>query len=488
MAYTQIHAIKATVDKAVAYITNPNKTDESLLVSSFATAPETASFDFAATLSKTNRSHPNLAFHLIQSFAPGEVSPAEAHQIGHELADKLLEGKYSYVLGTHIDKNHVHNHIIFCAADFVEFKKFHSCKASNYKIRAISDELCRAHGLSVITPKYRNSQYYKEWADKKGSPIRDALRKDIDNCIQSANTYPVFLALMKAYGYEIKGESFDEGSLKYISFKPSYGKEFIRGCSRSLGEGYTKEEIVKRIEQKKDMKKAVPKLPPSTSPSPLNQPIKEYTVEELLSRKPKSLLEKPSNNIFDTNTEQMQSSPALLSWAKLQNLKTVAHLYATTEDLPSLNTKISDKRRILFSLQEQLSTLEKKLIPASEIAHAAAVCKDNISYETAMQKSKDPDSYYRTHSEQIGLYRSASDLLERKYGFHVATLDFDMIAERFSLMCEKKKTLQESIKNISAELKELDNTRKILEDYFGTNTKENTKSIKKNRGKPEPSL
>ena len=98
MAITKIHAIQATVNKAVDYICNPAKTDESILISSFGCSPETAAFDFKFALSKTNQADPNKAFHLIQAFMPGEVSYKEAHQIGIELADKLLEGKYSYIV------------------------------------------------------------------------------------------------------------------------------------------------------------------------------------------------------------------------------------------------------------------------------------------------------------------------------------------------------------------------------------------------------
>ena len=109
MAITKIHAIKATVHKAVTYICNPHKTDDSILISSFGCSPETAAYDFQFALSKTSQADTNKAFHLIQSFAPNEVSYQEAHQIGIELADKLLEGKYSYIISTHIDKEHVHN-------------------------------------------------------------------------------------------------------------------------------------------------------------------------------------------------------------------------------------------------------------------------------------------------------------------------------------------------------------------------------------------
>ena len=123
MAYTRIHAIKSTVTKAVAYICNPDKAEEQLLVDTFGCGVETARHDFEYALSQTKHSDKNQAFHLIQSFAKGEVSHEEAHQIGIELADRLLEGKYSYIVATHTDKGHPHNHIIFCAADNIDHRK-----------------------------------------------------------------------------------------------------------------------------------------------------------------------------------------------------------------------------------------------------------------------------------------------------------------------------------------------------------------------------
>lgn len=118
MAYTRIHAIKSTVKKAVAYICNPDKIEEQLLIDTFGCGIETAAIDFGSALRQTKPTDKNLAFHLIQSFAKGEVSHEEAHRIGIELADKLLQGKYSYVIATHTDKGHPHNHIIFLCRRF----------------------------------------------------------------------------------------------------------------------------------------------------------------------------------------------------------------------------------------------------------------------------------------------------------------------------------------------------------------------------------
>ena len=163
MAYTKIHAVKATVDKAIAYICDPSKTEEKILIDSFACSPETAVYDFRFALSRTNPSDKNKAFHLIQSFAPGEVSHEEAHQIGIELADRLLEGKFSYIVATHTDRLHPHNHILFCASSNTEPKKYHDNKKTYHRIRTLSDELCREHGLSVIEPEGRKGKSYNEW-------------------------------------------------------------------------------------------------------------------------------------------------------------------------------------------------------------------------------------------------------------------------------------------------------------------------------------
>ena len=156
---------------------------------------------------------PNKAYHLIQAFAPGEVSYEEAHRIGKELADKVLERKYSYVLTTHIDKGRIHNHIIFCAADNIEHNKYHDCKQSYYHIRKLSDELCKAHNLSIIIPGGERGKKYKEWqSDQNGSTWKTQLRRNINFCIKSTSTYEDFLLLMKVKGYEIKRESFNAHS------------------------------------------------------------------------------------------------------------------------------------------------------------------------------------------------------------------------------------------------------------------------------------
>ena len=153
MAVTKTHPIKSTLKAAIDYICNPEKTDGKLLVSSYGCTAETADIEFAWTRRHAIDKGTHLGRHLIQAFEPGEVSPEEAHEIGMQLAKEILGDKYEFVLTTHIDKGHIHNHIIFCAANFVDYRKYNSNKRSYYGIRNLSDRLCRENGLSVLVPE-----------------------------------------------------------------------------------------------------------------------------------------------------------------------------------------------------------------------------------------------------------------------------------------------------------------------------------------------
>ena len=146
MAVTKTHPIKSTMKLALAYICNPDKTDETLLVYSYGCAPDTADIEFEWTRKRTTERGVYLGRHLIQSFSPGETTPEQAHEIGQRLAEEVLGGKYEFVLTTHIDKGHIHNHVIFNSVSFVDYKKYHSNKYTYRNIRRISDRLCDEYG------------------------------------------------------------------------------------------------------------------------------------------------------------------------------------------------------------------------------------------------------------------------------------------------------------------------------------------------------
>ena len=186
MAVTKIKPIKSTLSKALDYIENPDKTDGKMLVSSFGCSYETADIEFEYTLSQALQKGNNLAFHLIQSFEPGEVDYQKAHEIGKQLADAVTKGQHEYVLTTHIDKGHVHNHIIFCAVNFVDHRKYNSNKRSYYGIRNMSDKLCRENGLSVVVPgKGSKGKSYAEYqAEKTGTSWKGKLKIAVAICVR----------------------------------------------------------------------------------------------------------------------------------------------------------------------------------------------------------------------------------------------------------------------------------------------------------------
>ena len=454
MAYTKIHAIKATVDKAIDYICNPDKTDEQIYVSSYACAPETAAIDFKYTLDHCRENSPNKAYHLIQAFAPGEVSYEEAHRIGKELADKVLEGKYSYVLTTHIDKGHIHNHIIFCAADNIEHNKYHDCKQSYYHIRKLSDDLCKEHNLSIIIPGGERGKKYKEWqSDQNGSTWKTQLRRDINFCIKSASTYEDFLLLMRAKGYEIKGESFEESAAKYISFRPLDKERFVRGSAKSLGKEYTKERIRERIEMKHERKSVIPK--------------KDYSARRLI----------------DTSDEKFQNSPGLQQWATIENLKIAAQSYNEVGSLSDLKHQITVKTEAGKSAKQNVVKLEHHMKDLAEIIKYAEQYKTNRSYHIAYKKSKNPDAYSRRYESQLTLYGGARRVLEQT-GINLKGLNVDKLKAEYQELMKQKNELTSTYKNCEKEVQSLNRKLENLNQYLGQTQPDFTSAQSRKKNNP----
>ena len=234
MAVTKIKPVKSTLSKALDYIENPDKTDGKMLISSFGCSYETADIEFGYTLSQARDKGNNLAFHLIQSFAPGEVDYEKAHEIGRQLADAVTKGQHEYVLTTHIDKGHIHNHIIFCAVNFVDHHKYVSNKRTYYGIRNMSDKLCRDNGLSVVVPgKGSKGKSYAEYqAEKTGTSWKGKLKIAVDALIPQVSSFEELLQRLQAAGYEIKPG-------KYVSCRAPGQERFTR--LKTLGADYTEE-------------------------------------------------------------------------------------------------------------------------------------------------------------------------------------------------------------------------------------------------------
>ena len=245
MAYIKIFPIKVTDKKALDYIMNPDKTEEKLLISSFACSPESANLEFAFTREEGKKNvmdkGNNLAFHLIQSFKPGEIDAETAHKLGKEFADEVLKGKYEYVISTHVDQNHIHNHIIFNATSFVDNHKYVSNKRSYHKICRISNRICQENGLVTSMPTGEKGKSYKENTEyHRGNSWKAKLKVAVDKAIWSSINYDEFLQKMKLAGYEIR-----QG--KNLAFRASEQKNFTN--MKSLGSYYTEENVLLRLEK-----------------------------------------------------------------------------------------------------------------------------------------------------------------------------------------------------------------------------------------------
>lgn len=445
MAYTRIHAIKATVQKALKYICNPEKTDGQILIDSFACGIETAHYDFMDALSKSSGVGDKQAFHLIQSFAPGEVDFDMAHQVGMELADKLLENKYSYVIATHIDKEHCHNHIIFCAVDNVDHKKYNDCKRTYRHIRNLSDELCREHGLSVIIPASQKGMTHYEWQMAKvGTSWKAQMKYDMDNAAHEAHSYEDFISRMQTKGYKVKGETFGENALKYLSFSALGQTRFTRVTEKNFGVGYTKEAIRDQIEKRV---KAQEKFPVKKKiPFPKRPDAKR--------------------TLIDTDKEKFQENGALKHWANIQNLKIAAASYAEGGSVEELERKIAERSAAAKAVRNAVVDLEHEMKVKAEILKYAKQYMANRKYQRGYEKATDQDAYFRSHETQIILFGGAENMLKR-YGIKATSLDVEKMQAEYDAMVVQKAKLKKTYQTAEKEAVEAEKQLKNIKQYLG---------------------
>ena len=380
MAVTKTHPIKSTLKAAIDYILNPEKTDGKLLASSFGCGLETADIEFAWTREAAGDRGTHLGRHLIQSFAVGETTPEEAHKIGMELAGAVLGGKYEFVLTTHVDKDHLHNHLIFNAVSFVDYKKYHSNKQSYHFIRRTSDRICKEHGLSVVVPGQDKGKSYAEYtAEKQGTSYKAKLKTAIDTLIPQVKDFDELLRRLQEMGYEIK-----QG--KYISFRAAGQERFTR--TKTLGAAYTEEAIKERI-------KGV------------------YVAKTKTLREDKKI-----RLVVDLeNSIKAQQSAGYERWAKIHNLKQAAKTmnFLTEhkiEQYAELTAKIAEVTAASEQAADSLKEVEKRLTDMTLlIKHITTYQKTKPAY-AAYRKAKDKDKYRAAHESDIILHEAAAKTIK----------------------------------------------------------------------------
>ncbi|MDR1914195.1 MAG: relaxase/mobilization nuclease domain-containing protein [Clostridiales bacterium] len=426
MAVIKIHPIKSTLRKALDYICNPEKTDEKILISSFGCQPETADIEFDFTLSNSIiKKGNNLAHHLIQSFAPGEVEYEHAHRIGEELAAAVLGGKYEYVLTTHIDKGHIHNHIMFCAASFVDRHKYVSNRGSMYGLRRESDRLCREHGLSVIVPGQTKAKTIEEIkASNEGRSWKDKLREAIDSYIEISSDFEDFLRRMETDGYAIK-------RAKYHSYKAPGQERFTGGPT--LGAEYGDERIKERIAG--------------------------LTVAP--KRKHIQLDDGRINLIIDIeNSVKAQQSAGYAHWAKLHNLKEAAKTVAFLSEnnilaYEDLRGRIGEIQALFDDTAATLKSVEKNITDLSLlIKNVENFRRTYGAYKAHKQaKGKEKEQLARQHESALIIHTAARNAL-RELGIDGKLPDVSALKKERDRLTVEKAALYEQYSGLKRQVTE----------------------------------
>ena len=377
MEITKTHPIKSTLKAAIDYICNPIKTDGSLLISAYGCSAETADIEFAWTRRHAIDKGENLGRHLIQAFAPGEVTPEEAHQIGLELAKEILGGKYEFVLTTHIDRGHIHNHVIWNAVSFTDYKHYHSNKRSYYEIRRASDLLCKEHGLSVIVPGQEKGKSYAEHqAIRNGTSYKAKLKVTIDRLLPACADLEDLFHRLQEEGYEIRRG-------QYISCRASNQERFTR--LKTLGVDYTEAALAARI---------------AGRPRPSKQPrVQDGCIQRIA-------------------VVQGNQSSGLQHWAKLQKLKEGAKTlnYLAEHGIDSyeaLDGRLAELNAAVDDSIASIKTVEGRIAELNLIAKYAATYRKCRPVYNRYRKSEDKEKFLRGHESEIILFEAATRELRR---------------------------------------------------------------------------
>ncbi|MDX5092563.1 relaxase/mobilization nuclease domain-containing protein [Streptococcus anginosus] len=438
MAITKIHPIKSTLNFAISYIVNGEKTDEQILVSTHKCHQETAHTQFLRTRNDAGTNGTVLARHLIQSFLPGEATPEMAHQIGMELCKKILKDEYEFVLSTHIDKGHIHNHIIFNNVNMVTGRCYQSNKKSYHQIRYQSDKLCKENSLSVIDEFYENykkkykisgKSWYENEQAKHGTSWKSRLQFDIDRMIKQSKDWDEFLKKMADLGYEIKYG-------KHIAFKPKNKARFTR--TKTIGEDYTEERLKERIAEREFIKTPAVK--------------------------------KRIGNVIDMNTNaKVKESKGYEYWATKHNLHTMAesviyireHGIKSVKQLDEYIQTAADERQ---NIQEKIKAIDKKMQKLSTTMEQVHTVKKHRACYKEYKASPSDKAFLEEYKAQITLYENA--LSELKKSYSKLPNSKDILAELDKLQ-EKKNSLMQEYSSSKSTMDELYKIRKNYGIYMG---------------------
>jgi hypothetical protein len=459
MATTRLISMHQNKGKSIAdcltdrtdYAKNPDKTNEGKYISYYECDPKTIQGEFLLVKRMysdiTGREQANdvIAYQIRQSFKPGEVTPELANKIGYELGMKFTKGKHAYIVATHVDKAHIHNHIIYNSTSLDCTKKFRDFLGSGKAVRKISDRLCLENGLSIIVNTKREKNHYGKWlGDKKPASHTEKLRQTIDEILaKKPADFKAFLSQMEQAGYEIKNG-------KYLAFKGENQKKFIR--LRSLGEGYSKDEIEAVISGKKTLE------------------IKKKT-----TGKQKSCV----NLLVDIEAKlRTGKGTGYERWAKIFNLKQMAQtINFLTEnnllDYADLEKKAQAATDTFNQLSAEIKAAEKRM---TEIA----VLKIHIiNYEktrdvyTAYHKAGYSRKFYDDHTADLLLHKAAKAAFDELDVKKLPTVK--ALQEEYYELLTKKKKVYTKYHSAKEEMQEIVTAKANVDRLLGDNLESDRK-------------
>lgn len=416
-----------SLTERIDYILNPAKTDGGQWVSSYKCDPATAAAEMllARQIYRNNgvrqpgRGKEVLAYHIRQAFKPGEITPEEANRIGYELAQRMTKGRYQFVVATHVDKNHIHNHVIFSAVSEDAGRRFRDFLGSAKAVRKISDRLCLENGLSVIENPKRGKKDYGKWlGDKKPLSAQEKIRAAIDDALaQHPAGFTAFVRLMEAAGFPSKRRG------NTLSFLAPGQEKFTRLREKSLGADYTEDAIKERI-------------------------AGERVVSSSRSKAPRQTPARKVNLLIDIQSKlQAGKGRGYEQWAKVFNLKQMAQTLSFLEEnglleYAQLEARAKDSTARFNELSGTIKRAEGRMSEIAELQKQIVNYSKTREVYAAYRKAGYTKKFLAAHESEILLHKAAKAAFD-KLGLQKLPTIKTLQAEYAELLAEKKKAYAE---------------------------------------------
>lgn len=444
------------------YAKNGEKTEDGKYISSYKCQPDFVDWEFAQSkidyMKKTWRQPKGdvIAYQIRQSFKPGEITPEEANEVGYETGMRFTKGKHAFIVATHVDQAHIHNHIIFNSTNLECDRKFRDFWFSGIALQRLSDIICLEHGLSII-PKVKPSERQRRTKYPERVSMRDIIREDILKCLdQKPVDFEELLKLLQAEGYEIK-----RGKHTAISGKEQ--KRFIR--FRSLGEDFTEENLKKVIAGEKEPYENIEKVSDRKEPKPEKRKF---------------------DLVVDIQEKMAQGkNGGFVRWAKKYNVKQFAEsiLFLQQHDIhdkETLDALVEGSASRYHELMKIIKDAEIKMAENKVLkTHIINYSKTRDIY-IAYRKSGYSKKFFEAHREEITLHKAAKEAFSNLPDGKIPKVKD--LNEEFARLLSEKKAAYGEYKKMKKEMRDYQIAKQNVESFYAAQkTWDQEEDLKKKR-------